>query len=422
MPSTRPLLVGPLLAAAWLVSCSEYDSSLLRYADASIDGPSKDAPDDVDASLDSAPDEADAPVDQEADALDEDAPDDAPEDAPEDVHEDVDPRACDQCKDLSLARPPCEHPGTDPAPLADPLVFAVRTIRASALPTDDIGEWKSIGYDLDCLFTSTDATPSSCLPTSTSTTLTEDGLEGRDSSFARNLSGQIRLLIGFGVFPNVQGQAVSRLEAGEWGWLFVVDQYGGGDDDPQVRVAVYHSPGTVNSGGSPIQASWDGLDRWALEADSVDSFGSPVHVDDAAFVVGGTVVARLPGTLPLSLRADSVRLDVPVQQVLVTLKLSPDRQSVEQGVFVGAARATAALTAFDDLAAQAGVCLPNELYSDARNVIANAADLRQDPPQDPNSYCDSMSVGLEFSAQKAVLGPVKPSQPMVVPPCPDAGL
>ena len=55
------------------------------------------------------------------------------------------------------------------------------------------------------------------------------------------------------VFPNVQAQAVSRLESGKWGWLFVVDQYGGGDDEPQVRLAVYHSPGTVGSGGAPVR-------------------------------------------------------------------------------------------------------------------------------------------------------------------------
>ena len=198
------------------------------------------------------------------------------------------------------------------------------------------------------------ATPTSCTPTSTSTTLVEDGLEGRDNSFARNLNGQIRLLTGFGVFPNVQGQAASRLESGKWGWLFVLDQYGGGEDDPQVRLAVYHSPGTVDSGGSPTQPSWDGQDRWSIESDQVDSFGAPLHVDDAAFVVGGTVVARLPDTAPFSLRADTVRLDLPVQQVLVTLQLSADRKSVDHGVFVGASKAVASLIAFDNLAAQAG--------------------------------------------------------------------
>jgi len=407
LPLPCPLIALLLFAAG---SCSVYDDSLLHHVDAGQD-----------ASWDAAPDGLTSDASDAADVQSEpEAQGEAADEPLEDVMPDVDPRGCDTCKDLGLARPPCPRGAAD-EPSGDPIVFAMRTLSMGLSPGSDLSAWKAIGYDLDCLQTGASGTPLTCKAAEPLTM--EDGESGRDNSFGRNIGGGIRLICIEGLFPDVEAQANARMDAGTIGWVAVLRDYNGGDDDPAVRVALHPSNGVVDAGGQPKSPLWDGTDLWSVDSSSMQGGTTPVHEDVAAYVAAGVVVARFAGPLPFTVRGDASALALSLEHVVVTLELSVDRKQVLRGTIAGISPIGQVMHAVDDFAAQAGACPGvNKNVDDARLTMLKTADVLMSLASDQEAACDGMTAGLAFTAVAAKLGAVSAPVPIDVPPCStDAG-
>ena len=413
------LAVGGALGA-WSATCTEYDASLLVYTgrqDAAIqDATAEDGPGaEADASADVVADTGtDGPVlDAEAD-VDAEASEDAKE---------TGIVACDPCTDPGLLRPVCPPDMADPPAEVEPMVFAMRTVRAAMTKTAST-DWQNIGLDLDCLNTQATGDPIMCKRTGSDPSVVEDGLLGRDNSFGRNLCGVIRLLELFNLITyDVEQSWNEGLALGKSGMLLELRRYSGEPNDPQVLLALYMSHGTRNAENTAdLHANWDGNDLWSRSTTSLTLNDQPAFLDDAAYVTNGTIVAHLPEGVPLVLTSNQAALSMALTKSVVSLTMSPDHTKITNGVLAGAWYTTAALSALDGYAAQSGICQNRPEYAAARNVIATSSDVRADLKSAPTLDCNAMSMGLSFTAERAKLGGVVAPPPPVATPCDDAGV
>jgi hypothetical protein len=395
-------------------ACLVYDSSLLHDSpeDASIlaDG----LPDTIDARSDVADEGADQHLTDTAadmsgewlDRADVSHPEaesgtDTPPDEPAEAKPDVDLHACDPCKDPNLLRPVCPPSASDPASLPTPFAYAVRSLRIGLSPTADINEWRDLGYDQDCTQTGPGGLPSSCQTNGDAGAIIEDGHQGRDNSFGRNVGGRLALVRqSHPELPDIAGEANQRLETGAAGMLVGIDHYGGTDEDPTVSVAVYGSVGVANP-----PAAWDGSDAWKLDSSWLDSSDKPLHVDDSAYVSAGMVVARFDH-LALLLTGDVGELDISIDRAVLVLALSPDRSMVTDGELFGVIGSQTLVQSIDRFVSQHGICPSDSSYAAMRTVMNRAADIRLADDVDAAAPCDSVSIGVSFLAQRAQLGSV----------------
>jgi hypothetical protein len=407
----RPVWAAALAAAASALACSEYDASLLhtsRRPDASIEAS---APADAsEAAADRAGDQT--PADVYADAAK-----DAEAEPPV-----VDPRACDTCKDMSLVRPPCPPTVPDPASPPDPLVLAVRSMRLG-MNNKNTEDWKDLGIDFDCIATPASGSPAPCARVQgTPSATVEDGHAGRDNSFGRNIGGLVCLLESWNLLKNVEETGNADLESGSAGLLLIVEGFGGGRDDPLVRVGIVQSDGTRDAAGAnQTKALWDGNDLWSRVKTGLDANGNPTYFDDAAYVTGGVVVAHLPDGLPIRFETSSGTLEMLLNKSVLMFTLSADNQKATEGVVAGVWHTQGAMSAFDSYAAQSGICPSNPNYKVAREALSKSSDIRLDLKPMPALECNAMSLGLGFTAQRAKLGAIVEAPPKKPDLCGDAG-
>jgi hypothetical protein len=295
----------------------------------------------------------------------------------------------------------------------------MRTFRFGGSQSSDLNEWKQIGYDLDCMLTSAGGLPVPCVPSEL--LIAEDGESGRDNSFGRNAAGGLRMLGAQGLLVDLEEASNQRMAAGLYGTVVVLDGYGGTDDDPVVSVAVHPSVGVRGANGLPAAPKWDGEDRWALDATSMQGGNTPLYVDHNAYVSGGIVVARLQ-LVPVAFESVNTRTVLPVHSAVLTLQLSGDRKSVLRAVLSGVVPEVEARTALDELAAQAGLCPGlNQTYDEARVVMQKLADVRADLQVAETQACDAVSAAFEWTGQTAKAGEVVKPEAHVVPKCPEDG-
>jgi hypothetical protein len=402
-------LAAPCLAAAALASCAEYDSSLLIYSDAGDGGP------DVSVSPDASEDPSVEP-EAEPEAAPEAAPD-AESDADSDV---FDPHGCDPCQDPSLARAPCKPPAPNPAG-GEQYVFAVDTVRMG-LDANKPDDWRQLGLDRDCLKTPKTGEPMPCIraqgaPVET----TEDGLEGRDNSFGRNMGGLVVQLESFKFISNVEEDQNQNLLEGRSGILAVIENWSGERDDPTVTFSLYLSRGVYESTGTTeILAKWDGNDLWSRDKSSVGINDKPKFVDDAAWVTDGVLVAHLPAGLPLEFSGATSSLVMSLNESVITFRVADDKTSIQEGVLAGVWNADAALASMKSFAEQSGVCPNDPMFFPVEQAVVRSPDIRLNLEYRPDLECNAMSLAMAFTGKPAKLGPIVTPPPPQPSPC-DAG-
>ena len=356
------------------------------------------------------------------------APDDVTAEPPVDTTVDVaeaesEPVPCDpSCTDPTVLRPPCPPNMSDPPTQGEPLVFAMHTVRAG-MSKAQMNDWKSIGLDLDCLWTKQDGTPSMCKGPSADPSVVQDGDLGRDNSFAHNVGGAICLMELFGLLSfDVEETFNTGIAQGHSSMLFTLENFGGGTDDPQVLVSFYTSRGTYDSTGTtPVPAVWDGNDQWTIVRDSLTPTNQPKYVDDAAYVANNRIVGHLPDGVPLTFTAGDGVLEISLTNSVFVLEMSPDHEHIVSGVLAGVWYTPAAMSALDAYAAQTGVCPGQQEYDAAREVLAKASDIRVDLKPAPTLECNAMSIGIAFTCDRAKLGAVIDPPPPSPSKCTDAG-
>lgn len=400
-PSVSIALFGAGLA---LAGCNVYDASLLVPGDAGAAGDAaSDAP--VDVSVDAATDGDAAP----------------PTGGGVGFWSGPGDQGC-----FSAGRPATSERPTTPGgtPLPD-IYLAIDTLRLGALDRDggaDKNAWKTLGFDLDgkCSGSATcsGVTNVACVGPDGGA-LAVDGDDCRDNMFGR-LAGVAISVPQVGARYGLSEDAFNcSLCAGSFTFVIKVSGYDGTEDDDDLRVDLYPSPGLETP--LPLDCSSPGWSRdacflpampWKIATEGMAAPSAGPALPDAkladahAYVKAGYLVMQLPDDalfwFPTQPGAAINAFPAKLQKGVVSgriVKGADQTWGVEDGIVAGRLKATDVLEGFQRI----GLC-PNDsnfhlidIYL-SQNLDITAGDA------DPSTACDALSMGVGFTARQAVAG------------------
>ena len=300
----------------------------------------------------------------------------------------------------SLALPP-DPPTVTGADGADVLTFALRLI-------DLGGPKKNVGFDLDGQCTCPGNT--GCQEPAWAKGEHCDEADGRDNGSGNAFATINEAFAPIGVVSS--SQLSQQANSGAWSVLVNVSGYNGGDDDDQVEVALYTTPGL-----GATAPKWDGMDAWPIAPISLvdgTSVDQPINKDATAYVTNRVLVAHLPGAT-LLFQSPGVHLQVDLLSVVFSATLTANDS--------GAVRLTeGTLSArwegpklFQNLSGlrvngNTALCVGDTFYAIVKNALCGAVDLSSTGMLD--AACDSLSFSVGFEASPALLGAVQPLSPL----------
>lgn len=329
-----------------------------------------------------------------------------------------------------------------------PITLAVSSMRVGSLNRNgelDPNAWKDIGMDLDGLCTGADTcegqdSPAGCAPTVPQ--VPYDGNHCRDNTFGR-LEFQAALIPEVAKKYGLSDDAFNcALCVGHYNFLVRISGYNGLADDESVRVDLYPSPGLEKV------LPWNCADPtwtqrpcftpdmpWTVQSDVLaQQRGGPdlpdsIYFDDTAYVRQGYLIATLPDDTLFwfpGYKALVVAYPLRIQKAIVTGKVVRGNDGVwrvEDGIIAGRSRAADIVKGFRLI----GFCESDKNYGLMSEFVQKNLDVLASGENDPNVACDSMSVGLAFTALQATAGKVAKVDPLTeckVPPraVPDGGL
>jgi hypothetical protein len=328
-----------------------------------------------------------------------------------------------------------DRPSPQSATELAPLYLAVQETRLGSLNPDgglDNNAWQDIGFDLDGICTGVDScegddSPPSCKPTVPQ--ISTDGHFCRDNTFGR-LEYAAALVPELSKKYGLSDDAFNcALCVGDYNYLFRISHYNGEQNDDQVRVDLYPSPGLE----TPLP--WNCADpswkthpcftpdqQFQATPDSMNNpqagpnFADAKIFDDHAFVKDGYLIVNLPPDTLFWLpgyKALVVAFPLRLQQGIVAGKITKDNDGVwriTDGTIGGRVKAQDMITGFRDL----GLCDTTDPanYSVLVDFVNKNLDLLADGRNDPTATCDSMSTGIAFGAQQIVPGKLLSVEPL----------
>jgi hypothetical protein len=166
---------------------------------------------------------------------------------------------------------------------------------------------------------------------------------------------------------------------------------------------------------------FDGNDMWPVTAESLadpaDSTSAKVATADS-YLTGNTWVALFKGVLVVELENNGFPLPLRIHDPIVTMQLSPNHQGATGGILAGVLSTEELVEDIKMFAASLDTSLcESPVIESIATQIAQASDIMADRTQDPTKTCDSISVGLGFSAARVTLGSVAPPPPPPPNPC-----
>jgi hypothetical protein len=315
--------------------------------------------------------------------------------------------ACD-----SLARPerPTAAPDGDDGNQRLYLLWGIDVFPGTA--------WMTQGFDLDSVCTEREVGPTSC----NEVVVAGDGPRGVDNVYGSTLAGLIQLQ-----HPTAEEDLEALQRAGYLALAVHVEGWNGEANDPLVSVFFAQSECVVPSSATmaacatvpPPPPAWDTRDIAYLGQNSFSPAApdQPRVVDDAAFVVDGRLVARIPDRENLILSAGVVALRLGLTDATFTATIHPEDGFIEDGMLAGRWDITDIL----DTTALLGLCPGKDdlLLAQLRLQLENAADIRADPGTDSTGAdCDAISAALRFNQGfPATYGGRLPPRPLPMP-CP----
>ncbi len=217
------------------------------------------------------------------------------------------------------------------------------------------------------------------------------------------------------------------LRLGYNGTLFRVRNYNGSNNDTQVTLIAYESPGTVGV-ETKMAASpkYDGTDVWTVNPASLvggigvdagagcegnDTICLPLVYDTKAYVSNGTLVAHI--SLTVTAGDVNTRLRVALSDVVLVAPLIFDGKSyrVDEGQFAGRWALPDFLGALqsvpDPLDGTQGLCGASTTYGNVKQMGCEKRDVMSAQAKDnTGAQCNALSLTVSFSAVQAHLGPV----------------
>ncbi len=288
------------------------------------------------------------------------------------------------------------YPGVDDAGGDVTVVVAVRAIDLN----DDDGP--TAGLNLDGVCTCPGA--SSCIPhPDTDEDNLCDSERGIDAQ-SQTLFGQLSLLTN-GAFASQQ--LSQDADAGEWTLLLRIEGWTGEPTDSKVRFSLF----TSQAFGGGVTPQWNGTDAWQVDRESVGSAGTvddPRFFDDNAYIADGVLVASLPAS-GIVVVSEDARLKLAFVAGFLKARLveAPTGWALREGVLSARLPTSAIFDSLDDFRDGNGdpLCTDNAIFGIARDTVCESADIFSGTGT-PTSPCDSISLGVGFDADPAMLGQV----------------
>jgi len=302
--------------------------------------------------------------------------------------------------------------------------FAVRSMALGSLDRNGDkteGAWKDLGFDLDGLCTNSDTCDHtdeafSCNPKAA---MSADGNYCRDNTFG--LLEQQTIAVNdlgktFGLSNDAFNCALCR---GDYNFVFRLTGWNGQDNDSNVRVDIYPSPGLETQtatwqcdlnapiGSWKTNGCWTQADKFTVQTGTYEGSisGKPLPNallnDPTAYVRDGYIVAELPENALFWFPGKSAAWAYPLklQKGLVVGKLTKDGEvyKLEDGTIAGRARNTDLIQGFTDL----GLCEENTLWPVLTTQLGLNSDVLWNGTNSEEVDCDAVSVGIGFEAEQA---------------------
>lgn len=290
-------------------------------------------------------------------------------------------------------------------------VYAISRVRLGANDINGMLNtqlWKTFGYNLDSTVTMRSSAgvligEETCKrPPGGAVNSILDGEFGRDNAFGLSVLPMINAL-------NADAEKMTNawIKAGNHTLLIELPGFGASATYASMPAMAFESGELVDAQGMRIAPNFDGSDEWpVLSVPEVKTTEAYVAAED----LGGTFVGQFAGSLMLPLNllnamtADSTT-QIRIRDPLITMHFSADRSRVERGVIAGyidtedlVQQAARTVNAFDPMFC--GTSTAQSIEAQVRN----GADILLGGKVDASRPCDSISIGIEFEATRAVRG------------------
>lgn len=338
-----------------------------------------------------------------------------------------------------------DKPSPQPGDSLPPIYMAIRSMRLGSLDPDGNPSktaWQDIGFDLDNTCTTSGTCPSdpskpsiSCKPTGSAVAF--DGNYCRDNTFGRLeiLASSISEIGGkYGLNDDAFNCALC---VGAYNFIIKISNYNGTGNDDVVRVDAYPSPGL-----DPIlpwncaTADWKvhpcftaDLPLTVQDTAVTEQRGGPDLPDavlnsDTAYVRDGYLVMILPPDSLLVFpgkKALATAFPVRFARGVFTGHLGRARDgtwTIDDGNIGGTTTEVETLKSFREI----GFCESDTNFKLMSTFLHDNLDILASGESNPEATCDSVSIGLGFTAAQATAGKLVHVDPLVECAAGDAGI
>jgi len=325
--------------------------------------------------------------------------------------------------DVDAAPPPITGEPPPPpdggAPTTNVLTFAIQTIFLGEADRNGGGPsntaWKSYGYDLDGLVTTSSSTNVCTLYQGSPKTNQVDGTDGIDNSWGSTI---LPILQSAASLPTPSQSESVEIDSGAFTLQIQVT---GLSDDPQqnalgLSMQVFVS-GAYGNGAPAFDTStnWPVLSTSVKDGQTIAS-GSTIQFP-TSYVSNGTVVSG-GGQNPivLDLGFSGIQIPITIHDAIITFD-HVDHADAMNGTIAGVIDTQEFITTFRQAAGEISTSLCGSAFDGIAEQIDQAQDILNDGTNAPNVACNAISIGIGFNA-KLVANPTTVAQAPQPPPNP----
>ena len=303
------------------------------------------------------------------------------------------------------ARPDASAEGPDGAPLT----FAVRD---PVLDQSENDAWRTIGLNLDGLFTDDLSNPDVECVTANGQ-IAFDGEDGIDNVMGARFFPLVTLAE---AAATLEGDARLAMMEGLGTPIITISGYNHEANDPRVEVGIATAvagtsaefedvafdvgdPSSLLLSGTTLPAPaplWDGHDHWFVRDDGflLGDIDEPFAADVNAYVADYELVVRLPDRVSVLVQTNTVSIDVRLSDAVAIITLSPDLGTLLD-VVIGGRMATRDMLAIGE---SVGICAGTSTFDLLSRAVDGYADLLSvgGGSAGVDSICDALSIGIRF--------------------------
>ncbi len=283
----------------------------------------------------------------------------------------------------------------------------------------DSQTWKGYGYNLDGKSTTSASTDVCTRYADAPRNNQEDGTNGIDNSFGRNLMETILSLR-----ASAQEDVNKALNDGTFTVMVVVsgwDQASAKFSATGLSTKLY-TGGAFSDGGT--KPTWTTADDWPVARsllENPDDISSTKIKFADSYANNGTYVSGNPGRVALSLSFGGTLLDLNIEQAVMTMEVSGT--SATNGRIAGVIETDKLVSALRTLGGRFATSLcTSSTFDSIEKTVRQASDMLSNGTNTAGQPCDALSVGLSFEATEiGVPTTVAAQGPVEADPCADAG-